>query len=122
MTRIRDETMRLSAENARLCAENARILEENRSLRANVYCPPSLVEAFRDALGTTLGAGVNELLREAQEQRAARMEAERKLVEFQEQLKKMTQAFQIPALTAGNPNDPQLPSARSGSRLAASEA
>lgn len=121
-SRIRDEMMRLSAENARLCAENTRLLEENRSLRANAYCPPSLVEAFREALGTTLGAGVNELLREAQEQRAARMEAERKLVEFQEQLKKMTQAFQIPALTAGNPNDPQLPSTRSGSRLAASEA
>ncbi len=84
---------------------------------------------------------VSTVLRDAQEQRAARMEAERKLVEFQEQLKKvllprlhgshrereahriqMTQAFQIPALTAGNPNDPQLPSARSGSRLAASEA
>lgn len=122
MTRIRDEVMRLSAENARLCAENARLLEENRSLRANAYRPPSLVEAFRDALGTTLGPGVNELLRDAQEQRAARMEAERKLAEFQEQLKKMTQAFQIPALTAGNPNDPQLPSARSGPRLPASEA
>ena len=107
MTRIRDEAMRLSAENARLCAENARLLEENRSLRANAYCPPSLVEAFRDALGTTLGTGVNEcsntmsstrrlsdmcvstVLREAQEQRAARMEAERKLVEFQDQLKKV---------------------------------
>ena len=112
MTRIRDEAMRLSAENARLCAENARLLEENRSLRANAYCPPSLVEAFRDALGTTLGAGVNEcsntimsstrrlsdicvstVLREAQEQRAARMEAERKLVEFQEQLKKVPFAW-----------------------------
>lgn len=34
----------------------------------------------------------------------------------------MTQAFQIPALAVGNPNDPQLPSARSGSRLSASEA
>lgn len=122
ITRIRDEVMRLSAENSRLCAENTRLLEENRSLRENAYCPQSLVEAFRDALGSTLGAGVNELLRDAQEQRAARIEAERKLVEFQEQLKKMTQAFQIPALAAGNPNDPQLPSARSGSRLAASQA
>jgi hypothetical protein len=155
-TRIRDEVMRLSAENSRLCAENTRLLEENRSLRENAYCPQSLVEAFRDALGSTLGAGVNEcsntlsstrrpsdiyvsaVLRDAQEQRAARIEAERKLVEFQEQLKKvllprlhasqrerdahrmqMTQAFQIPA---GNSNDPQLPSARSGSRLAASQA
>ena len=107
MARIRDEATRLSAENARLCAENARLLEENRSLRANAYCPPSLVEAFRDALGTTLGAGVNEcshtmlstrslsdiyvstVLRDAQEQRAARLEAERKLAEFQEQLKKV---------------------------------
>ena len=60
MTRIRDEAMRLSAENSRLCAENIRLLEENRNLRTNAYCPQSLVEAFRDALGTTLGAGVNE--------------------------------------------------------------
>jgi hypothetical protein len=104
--------MRLSAENARLCAENTRLLEENRSLRATAYCSPSLAEAFRDALGTTLGARVNErscdvlrslsptlthmhtfthttVLRDAQEQRAARLEAERKLVEFQEQLKKV---------------------------------
>ncbi|KAF8271704.1 hypothetical protein EI94DRAFT_517748 [Lactarius quietus] len=141
MTRIRDEVMRLSAENSRLYAENSRLSEENRSLRANAYCPQSLVEAFRDALGTTLGTGVNELLRDAQEQRAARIEAERKLVEFQDQLKKvllprlhalqrergahcmqMTQAFQIPALAAGNPSDPHLASARSSSRLPASEA
>ena len=58
--RIREEAMRLSAENARLCAENTRLVEENRSLRANAYCSPSLAEAFRDALGTTLGARVNE--------------------------------------------------------------
>ena len=57
---IREEALRLSAENARLCAENTRLLEENRSLRANAYCPPSLAEAFRDALGTTLGTRVNE--------------------------------------------------------------
>ena len=60
INRIREEAMRLSAENARLCAENTRLLEENRSLRANAYCSPSLAEAFRDALGTTLGARVNE--------------------------------------------------------------
>jgi len=112
INRIREEAMRLSAENARLCAENTRLLEENRSLRATAYCSPSLAEAFRDALGTTLGARVNErscdvlrslsptlthmhtfthttVLRDAQEQRAARLEAERKLVEFQEQLKKV---------------------------------
>ncbi|KAH9963260.1 hypothetical protein BC827DRAFT_1194426 [Russula dissimulans] len=125
VNRIREEAMRLSAENARLCAENTRLLEENRNLRANAYCSPSLAEAFRDALGTTLGARVNELLRDAQEQRTARLEAERKLVEFQEQLKKMTQAFQIPTMTPGNSGDAataQLPSARPGARLAASEA
>ncbi|KAI0002917.1 hypothetical protein BJV74DRAFT_814094 [Russula compacta] len=122
INRIREEAIRLSAENARLCAENNRLLEENRSLRANAYCSPSLAEAFRDALGTTLGTRVNELLRDAQEQRAARLEAERKLVEFQEQLKKMTQAFQIPTITSGSSGDAQLPSARSGTRLAASEA
>ena len=60
INRIREEALRLSAENARLCAENSRLLEENRSLRANAYCSPSLAEAFRDALGTTLGARVNE--------------------------------------------------------------
>jgi hypothetical protein len=60
INRIREESLRLSAENARLCAENTRLLEENRSLRANAYCSPSLAEAFRDALGTTLGARVNE--------------------------------------------------------------
>ncbi|KAI0301878.1 hypothetical protein B0F90DRAFT_1667717 [Multifurca ochricompacta] len=122
ISRVREEAIRLSAENARLCAENSRLLEENRSLRANAYCSPSLAEAVRDALGTTLGARVNELLRDAQEQRVARLEAERKLVEFQEQLKKMTQAFQIPTITPGNSGDAQLPSARSVSRLAASEA
>ena len=125
INRIREEAMRLSAENARLCAENTRLVEENRSLRANAYCSPSLAEAFRDALGTTLGARVNEcscghvflrslsptltdcaplsfslslkkkkrltttVLRDAQEQRTARLEAERKLAEFQEQLKKV---------------------------------
>ena len=79
------------------------------------------------------------VLRDAQEQRAARLEAERKLVEFQEQLKKvlsrqhdpvggafttmqMTQAFQIPTINTGNAGDAQLPSARPGTRLAASEA
>jgi len=62
INRIREEALRLSAENARLCAENTRLLEENRSLRANAYCSPSLAEAFRDALGTTLGARVNECL------------------------------------------------------------
>jgi len=62
------------------------------------------------------------LLRDAQEQRTARLEAERKLAEFQEQLKKMTQAFQIPTMTTANSSDAQLPSARSGTRLAASEA
>jgi hypothetical protein len=60
INRIREEAMRLSAENARLCAENTRLLEENRNLRANAYCSPSLAEAVRDALGTTLGARVNE--------------------------------------------------------------
>lgn len=60
INRIREEALRLSAENARLSAENTRLLEENRSLRANAYCSPSLAEAFRDALGTTLGARVNE--------------------------------------------------------------
>jgi hypothetical protein len=60
INRIREEALRLSAENARLCAENSRLVEENRSLRANAYCSPSLAEAFRDALGTTLGARVNE--------------------------------------------------------------
>ena len=60
INRIREEALRLSAENARLCAENNRLLEENRSLRTNAYCSPSLAEAFRDALGTTLGARVNE--------------------------------------------------------------
>jgi hypothetical protein len=60
INRIREEAIRLSAENARLCAENSRLLEENRSLRANAYCSPSLAEALRDALGTTLGARVNE--------------------------------------------------------------
>jgi hypothetical protein len=60
INRIREEALRLSAENARLCAENSRLLEENRTLRANAYCSPSLAEAFRDALGTTLGARVNE--------------------------------------------------------------
>ena len=107
LARIREEVMRLSAENTRLSAENTRLLEENRSLRANVYCSPSLAEAVRDALGTTLGTRVNEcscglrlliteltyrpnaVLRDAQEQRAARLEAERKLVGFQEQLKKV---------------------------------
>ncbi|KAI0254202.1 hypothetical protein BJV78DRAFT_1186083 [Lactifluus subvellereus] len=122
IARIREEVMRLSAENTRLSAENTRLLEENRSLRANVYCSPSLAEAVRDALGTTLGTRVNELLRDAQEQRAARLEAERKLVEFQEQLKKMTQTFQSPTMAPGNSGDTQLPSARSGTRLAASEA
>jgi hypothetical protein len=81
------------------------------------------------------------VLRDAQEQRAARLEAERKLVEFQEQLKKvlfpttmndwrgqsvhyvqMTQAFQLPTIPPGNSGDAQLPPARSGTRLAASEA
>jgi hypothetical protein len=60
ISRFREEVLRLSAENARLSAENARLLEENRSLRASAYCSPSLAEAFRDALGTTLGARVNE--------------------------------------------------------------
>ncbi|KAI9512736.1 hypothetical protein F5148DRAFT_1161216 [Russula earlei] len=122
INRAREEAMRLSAENARLCAENTRLLEENRGLRTNAYCSPSLAEAVRDALSTTLGARVNELLRDAQEQRTARLEAERKLVEFQEQLKKMTQAFQIPTMAPGNSGDPQLPPARPGARLAASEA
>jgi hypothetical protein len=79
------------------------------------------------------------VLRDAQEQRAARLEAERKLVEFQEQLKKvlsrqhdpvggafttmqMTQAFQLPTINTGNAGDAQLPTARPGTRLAASEA
>jgi hypothetical protein len=60
INRIREEALRLSAENARLCAENTRLQEENRNLRANAYCSPSLAEAFRDALGTTLGTRVNE--------------------------------------------------------------
>ncbi len=79
------------------------------------------------------------VLRDAQEQRVARLDAERKLAEFQEQLKKvfhcqydpgglafnqlqMTQAFQIPTMTSSNSGDAQLPSARPGTRLAASEA
>jgi cell division protein FtsB len=60
INRIREEALRLSAENARLCAENTRLQEENRNLRANAYCSPGLAEAFRDALGTTLGTRVNE--------------------------------------------------------------
>ncbi|KAI0269332.1 hypothetical protein BC834DRAFT_623667 [Gloeopeniophorella convolvens] len=120
--RARAEVVRLSAENARLCAENSRLSEENRSLRANAYYSPSLAEAVRDALGPPLSARVNELLRDAQEQRAARLEAERKLAEFQGQLKKMTQAFQIPSIVSGGSGDNQLSSARSGSRLTTSEA
>jgi len=34
----------------------------------------------------------------------------------------MTQAFQIPTITTGNSGDAQLPPARPGARLAASEA
>ncbi|KAI0303059.1 hypothetical protein BC826DRAFT_983110 [Russula brevipes] len=113
INRIREEAIRLSAENARLCTENSRLLEENRSLRASAYCSPSLAEAFRDALGTTLGARVNECSCDVPRSLSPKL-----TVHYVQ----MTQAFQLPTIPPGNSGDAQLPPARSGTRLAASEA
>ncbi|THH17594.1 hypothetical protein EW146_g3261 [Bondarzewia mesenterica] len=102
--RMRDETRRLSEESRRLNEENARLTEENRRLRAQPpgSCPPDLINAVKDSMATALGSRITSLLADAQEQRAARVEAERKLGEFQEQLRKITQAFQLPGMASSS--------------------
>ncbi|TFY61994.1 hypothetical protein EVG20_g6857 [Dentipellis fragilis] len=110
--RARDEARRLSEENRRLGAENARLAEECARLRAagNTHnsmpmasgagvgaLVPELAGAVREAMTSALGSRVGHFLQDAQEQRAARLEAEHKLGELQEQLKKITQAFQLGA-------------------------
>ncbi|TFY76835.1 hypothetical protein EWM64_g7175 [Hericium alpestre] len=98
--RLTEENRRLNQENARLGQENSRLTEENARFRvqamATSNCPPELAAAVRESMNSTLGMRVNHILADAQEQRAARLEAERKLAELHEQLKKMTQAFQLP--------------------------
>ncbi|KAI0059349.1 hypothetical protein BV25DRAFT_1993656 [Artomyces pyxidatus] len=104
LSRLRDENSRLSDENRRLSDENSRLAVENQRLRSTQQphpttpYPPELINIVRDTLNTSLGSRVHGLLADAQEQRAARVDAERKLAEFQEQLKKMTQAFQLPGM------------------------
>ncbi|KAA1477472.1 hypothetical protein DENSPDRAFT_844644 [Dentipellis sp. KUC8613] len=110
--RARDEARRLSEENRRLSAENARLAEECARMRASGgahssvslgtglgtgVLVPELAGAVRDAMTSALGSRVGHFLQDAQEQRAARLEAEHKLGELQEQLKKITQAFQLGA-------------------------
>ncbi|KAI0314128.1 hypothetical protein OF83DRAFT_1138197 [Amylostereum chailletii] len=119
--KLMEENQRLTKEVTRLSDENHRLYQHQSQLQhhqhqhqrsplpTNMLSSSAMHDILREALNTGLGARIPSLMNEAQEHLHARREAERKLAEFQDQLKKMTQAFQISRFPGGGDNSLSTP-------------